>query len=240
MPASTPRLTPLLTAALLVAALPACSLLEPTSDPTEFYVLENFTGENAPPKLTSNSNLAVQIGPAAIPGYLDRNPIVTFKPGNVLSVPEFHLWGEPVQGAITRVLADNVSHLIDSPNVVPFPQVSLSNYDYRVSLVIRHFEKNSSGQVLLDSNYTIEGKPASGIDSASFSRTITIPLAAVDPEAPLTDEYTAIAEAMSKALGELSSSIARNLLNKYRLDLRKKQEAAAPPASDSSIAPDSL
>ncbi|MEM7145079.1 MAG: PqiC family protein [Verrucomicrobiota bacterium] len=222
-----PRAISSLTALLLAAAIPACSLLEPTSDPSQFYVLDNFTQQNAPQKLTSNSTLAVQIGPAAIPGYLDRNPIVTFEPGNILQVPEFHLWGEPVQGAITRVLADNVSHLIDSPSIVPFPQVTLSDYDYRVSLVIRHFEKNPSGQVLLDTNYSIEGKPASGIDRASFSRTITIPVPPVAPEASQNDQYTAIAKAMSEALAELSTSIARNLLNKHRQDLRKKEEAQA-------------
>jgi uncharacterized lipoprotein YmbA len=214
-------------AALIGTGLPACSLLSPKSDPSQFYVLSSLTGDSAPAKLTSNSGLAILVGPASVPGYLDRNQIVTALPHNELKVDEFHLWGDSIQTGMTRVLADNISHLLDSPAVVPYPQVNLTGYDYRISLIVRHFEKNPAGQVKLVTAYTIEGPPASGIDRAVFSRSITVPLPSLDPEAPLNSQYTAIAGAMSKALGELSTSVARNLLNKHRQDLRQKEAEAA-------------
>ena len=58
---------------LLTASLPSCNILFPRADPTQYYVLREFPANAAPSKLASNSGLEVLVGPAAIPGYLDRN-----------------------------------------------------------------------------------------------------------------------------------------------------------------------
>jgi uncharacterized lipoprotein YmbA len=203
----------------LTACLASCNILFPRADPTQYYVLREFPANAAPSPLASSSGLEVLVGPAAIPGYLDRNQVVTALPGNELKVDEFHSWAEPLNAAATRVLAANISHLLDSSGVVPYPEVDLTDFDLRVSILFRRFEKAPDNSVRLEATYTIAGPAASGIKKSVYSRELSIPLQALPADAPASSQYTAIADAMSRALGELSTSIARKVLAKHREEL---------------------
>lgn len=62
----------------------------------------------------------------------------------------------------------------------------------------------SDGKVRLDASYSIDGSPGSDVISSSRSRSITTTVSQ-------PDDYALVVDAMSRALAELSSSIARDL-----------------------------
>lgn len=62
-------------AVVMLGLVSGCSLLSPEPDPSRFFVLTATTPGEASP--TTRGDLVVGVGPTSIPGYLDRNEIVT-------------------------------------------------------------------------------------------------------------------------------------------------------------------
>lgn len=190
----------LLFLASLVALLhTSCSTFQPQEDPTRYFALKATSSGRL-----ASSPVAAGIGPVTVPGYLDHKEIVTAGPNNELMLAEFHVWAEALDKAVPRVVAKDVSRLLNSPAVVPFPDADVKQ-DYRVSIILRRFEMGADKRVRLDASYSIEGSPGSGRAGRAKSRSIT--RAVVQPDDP-----AAIVDAMSRALGDLSSSIAKDLL----------------------------
>ena len=189
---------------LLLVALAGCGPLSPKADPTRYYVLKaKSTGS-----LTSGPKLAVGVGPATIPGYLDRDEIVTAGPASGLKVAEFNVWGEALDKAVIHVVARNMSQLLNSPAVVPFPDAD-AKVDYKTEIVIRRFEMGPDNKVHLEASYFVERSPRSDEKGTSRSRRIVVGVS--QPES-----HDAIVDAMSVALAELSKSIARDVLTVSR------------------------
>ena len=63
----------------------------------------------------------IGIGPLDLPGYLDRPEIVTRVNPDELELAELDNWAEPLKDNITRVLAENISRLLCTEDVVIFP-----------------------------------------------------------------------------------------------------------------------
>ena len=189
---------------VLLLGLAGCSPLRPKEDPTQYYVLKaKSTGS-----LTSGPKLAVGVGPATIPGYLERDEIVTAGAASNLQVAEFHIWAEPLDKAVIHVVARNMSQLLNSPAVVPFPDAD-AKVDYKTEIVIRRFEMGADHKVHLEASYFVESSPRSDEKGTSRSRSIVVGVS--QPES-----HDAIVDAMSVALAELSKSIARDVLTVSR------------------------
>ncbi len=196
----------LLAAAGMTLVISGCGVLRPKEDPTRYFYLRALSQG----QLTSRSNLGVGIGPVTVPGYLEHKEIVTAGPANDLILAEYHVWAEPFEKAVTRVVAKNVSRLLDSPAVVPFPDADVER-DYNTTIIIRRFEMGANGVVRLDASYAIEGMSGSGRSSSARSRSINVPV--TQP-----NNYAAVADSMSQALATLSNSIARDLRSLDRKD----------------------
>lgn len=196
-------LTKLITSGLLFI-LSGCSILIPQADPTRYYVLK----ARSQGSLTSGQKIAVGVGPATIPGYLNRDEIVTEGPASGLDLADYHVWGESLEKAVTRVVAKNMSRLLNSPAVVPFPDAD-TKFDYRATIVIRRFEMGADHKVHLDVSYIID--PAAGLAIPGSSRSRDIVVAVPQP-----DSYDSVVDTMSQALASLSNSIARDVLTLNR------------------------
>lgn len=183
----------------MVIPLCSCSILVRQKDPTRYFALDaTSSGQLA------DTQIAAGIGPVTTPGYLDHKEIVTAGAANELKLAEYHVWAETINKAITRVVAKNVSRLLDSPLVVPFPDADVRQ-NFRVSIIVRRFEMHADGKVHLDASYSIE--PTGGSAGAPAGRSRSIVTKVANP-----DDYGSIVDGMSRALGELSHSIARALL----------------------------
>lgn len=177
-----------------------CGPFTAKEDPTRYYVLT----AKSQGSLTSGPKIAVGVGPATIPGYLDRNEIATAGSPSNLNLAEYHVWAEPFGNAVTRVVAKNMSRLLNSPAVVPFPDTD-TKVDYRTGIVLRRFEMGADHKIHLEASYLIDG--TSGSNLKGFSRSREIVTSVARPE-----EFDSIVEAMSEALASLSKSMARDVL----------------------------
>ncbi len=105
----TTRLAAILGLAILLGA---CG----TTPPGNHYVLSS-PGGTAP----TGDSPSLGVGPITIPEYLKRNGLVYNRQGNQLQISETERWAEPLDSGIARVITINLSKLLDTQDVRPFP-----------------------------------------------------------------------------------------------------------------------
>ena len=132
--------------ALAGAALVALMALgcAPATLPTRFYVLTAVPPAGGAP--AAARDVAVGVGPIALPGYLDRPQIVTRTGGDEIDLAEFDQWGEPLRSAVPRVLADNLAARVPTERVVLFPWRGVRTVQYQVPVEILRFEGKPGGR----------------------------------------------------------------------------------------------
>jgi uncharacterized lipoprotein YmbA len=179
-------------AATLLLLLAGCE-----SAPTEFYTLSNM---QLPPGSSSTPQTVVGVGPVTLPDYLDRPQIVTRASGNRMMLAAFDAWVEPMDGMFSRVLVENLSSLLATDNVVLLPQRRPTPLDYQVEVDVTRFDADLNGRAVLDARWKVFGKDGEPLIEEGRSTV-------VEPAAG-SDSYEDIVAAMSRALGEMSRTIA--------------------------------
>jgi uncharacterized lipoprotein YmbA len=182
---------------VLVAAFAACSILEPRPDPTRFFVL-SATATNGAPAASDETQRRPRIGlgPVMLPGYLARPELVRRTAANELEPSRFERWGEPLESATLRVLAEDLTGLSHA-SVARYPWLVSDSADVQVVVDVHRFEPVEGARVELvaDLEFRDFGK------NESFARhhEITVPIA--------KDDGAAVAAAMSAALLELARRV---------------------------------
>jgi uncharacterized protein len=165
--------------------------------PSRYYVLSPLAGEG---KVTSEASCAsVGIGPIKLPEYVNRTEIVTRTTPNELVLSYFDLWGEPLSDSVPRTLAENVSRLICTKEVLLFPWKPSRIPDYRVEVDVLRLDGMLGGTVSLEAWWSIssgQDKKARVTRKSSYSEPVT------------GQGFDALIQAHSRALAALSRDIA--------------------------------
>jgi uncharacterized lipoprotein YmbA len=194
-----PRLTPRYAIVALSVAfllLGGCG----TSKPSRFYLLTAMPRSAQMPQLPGDKpDLAVGLGPVTLPPYLDRPQIVTHASPYQLHMAEFDQWAEPLHANVTRVLAENLSTLLATDRIAIYPWQQAARFDFQVVVNVMQFVSIMGVNSALMARWVIyaDGEQTELMRSTS---SITVPVEG--------SEYSAIAAAMSQAVGELSRNIA--------------------------------
>lgn len=187
---------------LLTATLAACGL--GPSAPSRFYVL------SSPPELVSKKphekagrELVIGVGPVELPAHLDRTQIVTQASQYRLVLKDLDQWAEPLKEGFTRVLAQNLSRLLNTNQIVRFPWRRPFTVQVQVTVEVLRFDTDAVGESVLAARWNIldgDGR------KLLYSRTSTY-----RDQASGTGVEPIIA-AMSRNLVELSREIAVSVL----------------------------
>jgi uncharacterized lipoprotein YmbA len=134
----------------------SCSFLEAKPDPSRFFALASLprTGQRGQDTAGTNT-LALGIGPVKLPGYLDRPGIVTRVSQNRFVVAENDRWAEPLEENFSRVLAQNLSILLQTDRIVAYPWERSQQPTYHVQLEVLRFEPNTEQIVELWARWSI-------------------------------------------------------------------------------------
>lgn len=181
-----------------VMMLTACGGRTP---PAKFYTLQpveqSSTGKSLP------LNVALVVGPVAIPAALDRMEIVTRHAENEVSFSEYHRWAGPLEQNIAAVIAQNVGTLLDTERVTPFTHENIFQPTHRVVININRYDSQLAKEFLLSATWSI--KDLNGNKLLLIRNSITRePLASAG--------YEELVAAQSKALAALSQEIAAALI----------------------------
>lgn len=176
---------------LAVLGLTGCG----TTEKARFYTLSPM----AAPEPQAPLGIAVNVTMVNLAEYLDRPQIVTRASPHEIGISEFDRWAEPLNDAIPRLVAENLSHLLGSPKVATSPWQGPAKPDYSVFFEVIRFDGTMGGDVSLHYIYAItdtKGKTVSKVERS----------VATEPTAGAG--YEAMVSAGSRAVGAMSREIA--------------------------------
>jgi uncharacterized lipoprotein YmbA len=186
-------------AVVLVASLSAGACGLPSeSAPTSYYLLDPIepAAERA-----SGGAVRLAVEQVEIPGYLDRQSLVTRGADNALEVSSFHQWAEPLNANVTRVVAENLRLLLKQTDVVQLPSRT-GNFNAELQVEFVRFERQADGPVRLVARWVVlDGQRQEEL--ASRRTVVTEPPDGTGPQATVA--------AMQRALAQLSRQIAEHL-----------------------------
>ncbi len=208
---STRLCSPLRTIILLVSVAIGLSGCATSSKDTEtrFYLLSTLPPATAPvlDKPTTRP-LSVALMPVQLPQYLQRPQIVSRIAVNQLALAEFDNWGGNLGKNISRVMAANLSHLLNTPEVLVTGLRQAAQFDARIEIQILKFERGPDNRATLKAQWRIfgpgtEASPRPTRISSFSSDPIPVPVTA-----SVLSRRADVA-AMSRLLGDLSTTIAQ-------------------------------
>ena len=180
-----------------VLMLTACG----KTPPSKFYALQ--PAAPAPLGKTLSLEVALTVGPVAIPGALNRSEIVIYEAGNAVTFSDFHRWAGPLDQSIASVIAQNIGTLLDTEQVTPFNRENIFQPSHRVVININRYESRLARAFLLNATWSIKDLKESKtllIRSSTISETLA------------SADYEELIAAQSKALAVLSKEIATAFL----------------------------
>ncbi len=142
------RMGTLAAMAVLLAAVGCTKTPPPT-----FYQLE----EPASTQLAGvERGLAIGVGPLTVAAYLDRPQIVTRATAHRLALSEANIWAEPLKESILRVIAVNLSNMLETNRVFRVPRRDRAiPLAFRVAVGIARFDGTLGGDTRLTARWTL-------------------------------------------------------------------------------------
>ncbi len=182
--------------------LVSCGALQPVKDTSDSHLLDPTVPERA----ITGSRPAVAIARPSLPGYLDRQQLVSRTGDGRIVMNRSHQWAEPLDTGISRVVAANLARLENSLNIQSVESFITMDYDSLLEIRIAHFEPDGSGNLVLECTWKLQPVNGPAVNPRPF-RTV---ISSAPPFAP-TGPQRARVEAMNEALARLSQVISRTL-----------------------------
>ena len=174
-----------------------------STEPTRFYVLTAVPDlEPQQPLAGSRRDLAIGVGPIELPRYVDRSQIATRAGQYELQFAEFNQWAEPLQANVTRVLSENLSHLLATDRIAIHPWPRSVPVVYQIAVQMTHFEGTLGEKSRLKAQWQIIDVK----DAQELMRKTSQFQPAVEAA-----DYKSMAAALSQGLGALSQEMAAAL-----------------------------
>lgn len=181
-----------------------CAAFAPRADPSNFYILGALPEihlADGNPAAAIKANFSVGLGPIELPGYLDRQQIATRTSTNRLSYSETDRWAAPLAESLSGVLGQNILHLLNPGQMMPFPWQSDEAPDFQVKIEVLQFEGNSNQEAWLTARWSvIDRNKKILVDQRSH---VNRRAGSVS-----TEDFV---KALSETLGDLSREIAKTL-----------------------------
>lgn len=164
--------------------------------PPDFYVLHATTSDST---AGIEHGVAVGVGPIELPAHLNRSQIVTRASDYQLDLSESHQWAEPLKDSVSRVIAVNLSNLLQSNRVYVIPRRRKVSLDFQVAIDIARFDGRLGETADLGARWTLYGKD---------TREPLLSKVTIVHEQTRDGSYDALVAASSRTLEVLSKEIA--------------------------------
>ncbi len=189
-----------LTAAIVLAVIMMLSGCAGVSKPSKFYLLLTIPEAEGPIPFKEDSNsLSVMVGPISLAAYLERDQIVQRTSGNEMTIDDFARWGEPLQDNFYRVLIDNLSFLLNTPEIFPFDRREAFPADLQVVIDVIRFDRGINGDAYMTAFWSVAGEDG---------RTNLLYKKSVFQVRPSSSGVAGLVKAQNKIVAEFSREIA--------------------------------
>lgn len=170
---------------------------------TRSYTLEPVAGSAV---RSTTERLAILVGPAKLPRYLDRPQIVTRDGANEVVIDEFNRWAGGLEANLLRALAANLAQRLQTQRVVAQPAETAFPIDYQVVVDFEELVATRGSDLVLRARWVIRDHAGDAVAVETSNLTLTL--------AGRTIPQTI--EAHQKALGGLADAIAARIADLSR------------------------
>src|SRR5262245_40965576 len=148
-----------------------CGSFSAKPDPSRFFTLSALPPlvPEAAKAPAESPGISLGIGPITLPGYLDREEIVTRVAQNQINLSENDRWAEPLEDNFTRVLSQNIATILRAERISAYPWAIDKKPVYQVEVEVLRFEADAKQQVQLVARWLIRN--TSQKDSARYRET---------------------------------------------------------------------
>jgi len=182
--------------------LVSCGVLVPVEDSSVSHVLDAAVPERA----VTGSSPAIAIARPSLPGYLDRQQLVSRSADGRIMMNSNHLWAEPLDAGISRVTAMNLGRLTNSLNIQPVEAFVTMDYESLLEIRISRFEADASGDLVLECTWKLQ--PVSGRVTNPRPYRTKIPAGGdLSANSPQDARVTAMNEALSRLAREIARAL---------------------------------
>jgi len=131
-----------------------------TSGPATFYLLRSTedASRGSISTVGGSKNISILVGPITLPDYLDRTQIVTVAGEHVLALDEFSRWAESLQEGFYRVLLEDLSSLLNTPELYAHDRSGSISADYQVIIDVTRFDAVPGGNAVLTAFWSVNSK----------------------------------------------------------------------------------
>jgi uncharacterized lipoprotein YmbA len=189
------------TIGFMAVSFDGCGSVFPKPSPSRLYALSPLSQAGA--DMDHPRQISLGIGPVRLPGYLDRQEIVTRAGSNRFDLFEYDRWAEPLDENFTRVLTQNLSILLRTDRIVAYPWPLDTKPRYRVEIQVLRFESNSAREAELSARWAVideTGKEAPNLKESRLTR-------------PAKEKsIDAAVAALSETVEDLSREIAKTVM----------------------------
>ena len=187
---------------LMVVAVLGCKGSTP---PVTFYTLTPMSViQDGGSGQASLKDVLIGIGPLKFPKILDRPQIVTRPAPGRLDLAEFKRWGGFLKEDFLSVMAENMTALLGTDQVVVYPGPGGLNPSVRIEFDVHQYDGKLGDSVVLNVSWIL--KTAEKTDNTHLKRS-TIVQAVSGPD------FDALVAAKSKTLEKLSRMIIDEMKN---------------------------
>ena len=180
----------------------SCGVLEPVKDTSDSHVLDPTITARA----ITGSRPAIAIARPSLPGYLDRQQLVTRTLDGRILMNRNQLWAEPLDAGISRVVAANLGRLENSLNIQPVESFVTMDYDSLLEIRVTRFDPNEDGTIQLECTWKLQPVQGPAVNPRPFHTSIE-----THPRLSPTGSQRPRIEAMNEALARLSLEITKLL-----------------------------
>lgn len=191
-----------LTAMLAVLTVFACSpfSLGISQRPKHYMLSSLYSADSQVAPIAELDKVVIGVGPLRFPRHLDRKEIVTRTSDNEVMIDEFALWAGPLSENFNSVLAENLSILLSTNQVVIFPWRSQYPVKYQIVVHVIRLDGQLGKEAWLRARWIVLDEQSKEILQKDLT-TITEPAGSATLEALVAAE--------SRAVVRLSREIAR-------------------------------
>jgi uncharacterized lipoprotein YmbA len=202
------RLPVMLIPALLLLVFGCALMGGGTKKTTRFFVLKPLPeSETRPISSTGSEGLSIGIGPVILPDSLNRQQMVTRVSENEVRVEPFYRWAAPLAENITSVLAENLSSLLNTNRVIPFPWPLATQPEYQLRITVVEFMGALGGEARLAVRWVL----TRGKTQTEMVNTYALFKAPVP-----SHEHSELVATQSRLLADFSREIARVLTRREK------------------------
>jgi uncharacterized lipoprotein YmbA len=171
--------------------------------PPKVYVLTPLpVSSDRPSRASSIGSPMIGVEQVVLPEYLDRPEIVIRDGAHRLDISPSERWAEQLQTNVTRVLAANLSHLLQTDTVFALPSRREREMTWQVLVDIGAFEQDADGRSVLSARWSV-------VDVGRRAELVREHAVYVEPIDGAG--YDAVVAAMNRNLVQLSRDIAAAL-----------------------------